>query len=233
MDERVATGGQRQPPPRPRSVGVIGGTGALGRGLAVRLAAAGHSVRLGSRDFQRARAAAEMLGEGVTGASNVDACDSELVVFAVPWAAHEVTLASLRDALDGRIVIDCVNPLGFDERGPFALAVADGSATQQADELLADSTVVGAFHHVSAELLLAAGELDADVLVVGDDRPAVEQVIELIDSISGLRGVYAGRLRNAGQVEALTANLIAINRRYRVQSGIRVTGLAASSDSSQ
>ena len=84
--------------------------------------------------------------------------------------------------------------------------------------------MVGAFHHVSSELLLGDDPLDGDVLVVGDDRDAVGQVIELVDSIVGLRGVFAGRLRNAGQVEALTANLIAINRRYKTQSGLRVTG---------
>lgn len=216
MGERVGT------------VGIIGGTGALGRGLAVRLAAAGHRVQIGSRDAGRASDVASQMPAGISGASNSAACANDFVVVAVPWLVHAETLAGLTEELVGAIVIDCVNPLGFDERGPFALSVEDGSATQQASTLLAASTVVGAFHHVAAELLLADGELDSDVLVVGDDRPAVDQVIELVDSISGLRGVYAGRLRNAGQVEALTANLIAINRRYRAHSGIRVTGIDAS-----
>ncbi len=211
--------------PSGRTVGILGGTGALGRGLAARLATAGHQVRIGSRDLTRAIAAAEDLTLGIAGVSNEDACRSDLVFIAVPWAAHDKTVSGLRNELAGRMVVDCVNPLGFDERGPFALAVEAGSATQQAQALLPESTVVGAFHHISAELLLAGGTLDTDVLVVGDERDAVTQVIALIDSIAGLRGVFAGRLRNAGQVEALTANLIAINRRYRVQSGVRVTGL--------
>lgn len=230
MDERVDPEVLGQQTPSDRTIGVIGGTGALGRGLAVRLAAAGHQVRIGSRDPARAKAAAEELHEGISGVPNAEACRSDLVFIAVPWAAHDKTVGALRNELDGRLVVDCVNPLGFDERGPFALTVEAGSATQQAQALLPDSTVVGAFHHISAELLLAGGEMDTDVLVVGDERGAVSQVIELVDSITGLRGVFAGRLRNAGQVEALTANLIAINRRYRVQSGVRVTGLRTSSD---
>jgi NADPH-dependent F420 reductase len=228
MDERVGSDDVGQRVPSDRTIGVIGGTGALGRGLAARLAVAGHQVRIGSRDSARAKLVAEDLNEGILGVSNTEACRSDLVFITVPWAAHDKTVEGLRNELAGRVVIDCVNPLGFDERGPFALAVEAGSATQQAQVLLPESTVVGAFHHISADLLLAGGEMDTDVLVVGDEREAVTQVIELIDSITGLRGVFAGRLRNAGQVEALTANLIAINRRYRVQSGVRVTGLRPS-----
>ncbi len=225
MDVRV---GDAQPSDEPAGalvVGVIGGTGPLGRGLAVRLAAAGHHVRLGSRDVARAEECAGTIGSRVVGVSNAAACDGDLCVIAVPWSAHDDTLVSLASSLQGRVVIDCVNPLGFDERGSFALRVEAGSAAERAQELLPDSTVVGAFHHVSAELLLGGSTLDGDVLVVGDDREAVGLVIALINSVAGLRGVFAGRLRNAGQVEALTANLIAINRRYRVQSGIQVAGL--------
>jgi NADPH-dependent F420 reductase len=175
----------------------------------------------------RAEATAASLGVSVQGLSNSEACASEVVIVAVPWSAHEETIEGLRGDLDGRVVVDCVNPLGFDERGPYALPVEAGSAAQQAQLLLPSSRVVGAFHHVSSELLLGDDPLDGDVLVVGDDRDAVDQVIEIVDGISRLRGVFAGRLRNAGQVEALTANLIAINRRYKIQSGLRVTGLGA------
>jgi NADPH-dependent F420 reductase len=143
----------------------------------------------------------------------------------VPWQAHRETLAALAPHLAGRVVIDAVNPLGFDSRGPFALRPKAGSAAEEAVALLPLSTVVGAFHHLSSELMLTDAPLDSDVLVLGDDRAAIGQVIALIDSIEGLRGVYAGRTRNAGQVESLTANLIAINRRYGIQAGIRVTGL--------
>lgn len=207
-------------------VGLIGGTGPLGRGLAHRLVAAGHQVRIGSRDEARAKASAVSLPAGVVGVSNADACVADVSLVTVPWSAHDDTLTGLRSALAGQVVVDCVNPLGFDERGPFAVPVAAGSAAERAQELLPGSRVVAAFHHVSADLLLGPGDLDTDVLVVGDDGDAVETVVALVDSIAGLRGVAAGRLRNAGQVEALTANLIAINRRNRVHSGIRVTGLA-------
>jgi NADPH-dependent F420 reductase len=224
MDARVGTGDSRSPATE-RVVGLVGGTGALGRGLAHRLSRAGHGVRVGSRDAARAAAIAQSLGPGVAGVTNRGACDADLVMVAVPWHGHDRALTSLRGALVGRLVVDCVNPLGFDEKGPYALPVDAGSATQRAQELLPESVVVGAFHHVSAELLAGDTTLDCDVLVVGDDRDAVGRVIEVVDTIAGLRGIHAGRLRNAAQVEALTANLIAINRRYRVQSGVRVSGL--------
>jgi 8-hydroxy-5-deazaflavin:NADPH oxidoreductase len=225
MDERVGRGGGGTLSPPSRTIGIVGGTGPLGRGLARRLASAGHDVRIGSRDRARAESTAASLGVDVQGVSNSEVCASEIVIVAVPWTAHDETIDGLRADLDGRVVVDCVNPLGFDERGPYALAVEAGSAAQQAQLLLPGSTVVGAFHHVSSELLLGDDVLDGDVLVVGDDRDAVNRVIEIVDSVGGLRGVFAGRLRNSGQVEALTANLIAINRRYKIQAGLRVTGL--------
>ncbi len=206
-----------------RSVGILGGTGALGRGLARRLGAAGYDVRLGSRDAERARRAAS--GERAAGVSNEQAAECDLVLVAVPWDGHEELLHSLEPALRGRLVADCVNPLGFDERGPYALPVPEGSAVQQAQMLLPQCVVVGAFHHVAADLLLSDAQLDSDVLVVGDDRAGVDSMIAVVDAIDGLRGVYGGRLRNGHQVEALTANLIAVNRRYRTHAGIRVTGL--------
>lgn len=221
MDERVEV----DQPRGARRVGIIGGTGQLGRGLALRLAGAGHRVTIGSRDASRAEAVAASGPGGVVAASNVDACSADLVLVTVPWESHAATLAQLREAIADRVVVDCVNPLGFDDRGPFALSVEDGSACEQAQLLLPDARVVGAFHHVSAPLLLDAERaLDTDVMVVGDDRGAVDEVIELIDTVVGLRGVFAGRLRNAHQVEALTANLIALNRRYRVHSGVRISG---------
>jgi NADPH-dependent F420 reductase len=118
-----------------------------------------------------------------------------------------------------------VNPIGFDDRGPHALKPAEGSAAEQAAGILADSRVVAAFHHVSAVLLLdrEVDAVDLDVLVLGDDREATELVQALAARIPGVRGVYAGRLRNAHQVEALTANIIAMNRRYKAHAGIRVT----------
>jgi NADPH-dependent F420 reductase len=127
--------------------------------------------------------------------------------------------------LAGKIVVDCVNPLGFDKQGAYALKVAEGSATEQAAAILTESRVVGAFHNVSATLLedpdVAA--VETDVLVLGDDRDATDLVQALADVVPGMRGVYGGRRRNAHQVEALTANLISINRRYKAHAGVRVT----------
>ena len=117
--------------------------------------------------------------------------------------------------------------LGFDKQGPFPLPVPEGSAAEQAATLLPEARVCAAFHHVSSVLLAdpAVGAVNLDVLVLGDDRDAALQVQALAGRIEGMRGVYAGRLRNAGQVEALTANLVAINRRYKAHAGIRVTDL--------
>jgi NADPH-dependent F420 reductase len=207
-------------------VAVLGGTGEQGRGLARRLALAGHQVVLGSRDEARAVAAAEGLPGGVSGAGNAAAAAAgDVVVVAVPWEGHRELLVSLRESLAGKIVVDCVNPLGFDKNGAFALAVEEGSAAEQAAAVLPESTVVAAFHHVSAVLLLdeAVDSVDTDVLVLGDDRDATEVVQALAGRIPGMRGIYAGRLRNAHQVEALTANLISVNRRYKAHAGLRVT----------
>jgi len=118
-----------------------------------------------------------------------------------------------------------VNPLGFDRQGAYPLAVPAGSAAQEAAAALPDSQVVAAFHHVSAVLLADPEviEVPTDVLVVGDDPQAVALVQALADQIPGMRGIYAGRLRNAHQLEALTANLISVNRRYSAHAGLRVT----------
>jgi 8-hydroxy-5-deazaflavin:NADPH oxidoreductase len=208
------------------TVGVLGGTGPQGKGLALRWAKAGIKVIIGSRSAERAQAAAAELGDGVSGMDNdATAAAADIVLVAVPWEGHGDLLASLRDKLTGKIVIDCVNPLGFDKQGPFALPVEEGSAAQQAETLLPESRVTAAFHHVSAVHLvdLSITEMDTDVLVLGDDREATDVVRALADAIPGMRGVYGGRLRNAHQVEALTANLIAVNRRYKAHAGIRIT----------
>jgi NADPH-dependent F420 reductase len=120
-----------------------------------------------------------------------------------------------------------VNPLGFDKQGAYALHVEEGSAAQQAASILPESTLVGAFHHVSAVLLEdpTVERVDTDVIVLGDDREATDLVQELAAVIPGVRGVYGGRLRNAHQVEAFTANLISVNRRYKAHSGLKVTDI--------
>jgi 8-hydroxy-5-deazaflavin:NADPH oxidoreductase len=211
-------------------IGVLGGTGDQGRGLARRLAMAGQKVIIGSRDAGRAAAAAASVASAgeVTGASNEEtAATADVIVVAVPWEGHRELLASLAGPLAGKIVIDCVNPLGFDKRGAYPIPVPEGSAAQQAAEVLPDSTVVGAFHHVSAVLLLDPDvtDLNLDVLVLGDSRPATDLVQALADLLPGVQGIYAGRLRNCGQIEALTANLVSVNRRYKGHAGLRITDI--------
>ncbi|WP_405152102.1 NADPH-dependent F420 reductase [Sphaerisporangium sp. NBC_01403] len=210
------------------TIGILGGTGDQGKGLARRFALAGHSVVIGSRSATRAQEAADSLGPGlpVRGAENPGAAsEADIVIVAVPWDGHKSLLESLRSELDGKIVVDCVNPLGFDKQGAFALDVEEGSAAQQAAAVLPGSRVVAAFHHVSAVLLLdpEVAEVDLDVLVLGDDREATDTVQALASRIPGVRGVYGGRLRNAHQIEAFTANLISINRRYKAHAGLRIT----------
>jgi NADPH-dependent F420 reductase len=206
------------------TIGILGGTGDQGKGLARRFALAGHKVIIGSRNAERARQAADEIG--VRGAENtVTATESDIVIVAVPWDGHKATVESLKSELAGKIVVDCVNPMGFDKQGAFALPVEEGSAAQQAAAILTESRVVAAFHHVSAVLLLdpEVAEIDLDVLVLGEDREATDIVQALASRIPGARGIYGGRLRNAHQIEALTANLISINRRYKAHAGIRLT----------
>jgi NADPH-dependent F420 reductase len=212
------------------TVAILGGTGDQGRGLARRLAMAGNQVIIGSRHAGRAATAAATIGTPpqVTGEANEDAArDADLVIAAMPWEGHANLLARLAGPLEGKIVVDCVNPLGFDTYGAYPLPVPEGGAAQQAAAILTASTVVGAFHHVSAVVLLDPEivELDLDVLVLGDDRHATDLVRALADRIPGVRGVYAGRLRNCGQVEALTANLVSVNRRYKAHAGLRITDI--------
>lgn len=160
-------------------VGVLGGTGEQGRGLAYRLARAGQKVIIGSRAAERARAAAAGLGPGVEGADNAEcARRSDVVIVAVPWEGHAATLTALREELRGKLVVDCVNPLGFDRQGAYALRPEEGSAAQQAAALLPESRVTAAFHHLSAVLLQdeTVEEIDTDVMVLGDSRADTDLV---------------------------------------------------------
>ncbi|MDK1474053.1 NADPH-dependent F420 reductase [Streptomyces sp. 549] len=209
-------------------VGVLGGTGDQGRGLAYRLAKAGQKVVIGSRSADRAAAAAAELGHGVSGTGNADcARSSDVVIVAVPWDGHAATLESLREELAGKLVVDCVNPLGFDKKGAYALKPEEGSAAEQAAALLPDSRVTAAFHHLSAVLLQdpAVEEVETDVMVLGEVRADCEIVQALAGRIPGMRGVFGGRLRNAHQVESLVANLISVNRRYTAHAGVRLTDI--------
>ncbi len=214
-------------------VAVIGGTGPQGKGLAYRWARHGHRVVLGSRSPERAQeAAAEITARvpdgSVSGAANTDAAaGAEVVVLAVPYDGHDDLVASLADQLDGKVVISCVNPLGFDKQGPYGLDVPGGSAAETAASLVPSARLVGAFHHVSAVTLW--GEEDyldhEDVLVCGDDADAKAVAIELARAVTSRDGVDAGRLRIARQLEPWTAVLISINKRYKTRSGTKISGV--------
>lgn len=215
-------------------VAVIGGTGPQGKGLGYRFAKGGHDVVLGSRAAEKAEAVAaevvERLGEGagsVTGAANADAvAQCDVVLLAVPYDGHDELVASLQ--LGGKTVISCVNPLAFDKRGAHGRVVdaGEGSAAESAQRLQPEATVVGAFHNVSAVGLWGEEEyLDEDVIVVGDVVEAKQVAMDLAASVTGRVGVDGGKLRLARQLEPFTAVLISINRKYKVHSGLRITGL--------
>ncbi len=214
-------------------VAVVGGTGPQGRGLAYRWARHGHRVVLGSRSADRAVAVAAEIIErvpeaAVSGAANAEAVDRcGVVVLAVPYEGHDDLVAGLAAHLPGKVVISCVNPLGFDSEGPYGLDVPGGSAAETAASLLPHSQVVGAFHHVSAPSLWGpAAYLDhEDVLVCGDDTEAKEVAMTLARAITSRPGVDAGRLRIARQLEPWTAVLISINKRYKTRSGTAISGL--------
>jgi NADPH-dependent F420 reductase len=218
------------------TLGLLGGTGPQGRGLALRLAAAGHQVLLGSRSAERAAGVvAELVasaGSGrdlpIRGVANADAAAAADVVFLVfPFEGQAAVLPALADAIGGKLVVDVINPLGWDERGAYLLEVPEGSAAEQAQALLPGARVTAAFHHAPPRLLAdLEREVDTDVLVVGDDPAARAEVIELADQIPGCRGVDAGPLRLARQLEGFTAVVVGINRRYKIHAGVRITRLS-------
>lgn len=218
----------------PLAIAVVGGTGPQGRGLAYRFALAGHAVVLGSRDAGRAsEKAAEIAAKDpalrVSGATNADAAaGADLVLLAVPWEGHADLVTSLADQLAGKVVISCVNPLGFDADGPFGLVLQE-SAAEEAQRLVPTAAVVGAFHHVAALSLWKTPDplSHEDVLVCGDDRAAKEVVQALAAAVTGKPGIDAGALRLARQLEPLTAVLISMNKRYKTRSGVAITGVEA------
>jgi NADPH-dependent F420 reductase len=220
----------------PEPVSIIGASGALGFGLAVRLARAGGEVVLGSRDQQRAqetvaRARAAVPSGVLSGAVNAEAAAaSELVVLAVPFRNQAETLHNLRDALrPGQILLDATVPLAAAVGGKATrtLGVWQGSAAEQAQEMVPEGvTVLSGLHTVGAASLRNLDEvLDEDVLLVGDRRADKARVAALIDSIDGLRCVDCGRLEMARVTEQLTALMISINVRYKTRAGAKITGL--------
>jgi len=214
------------------AIAIIGGTGRIGPGLALRWAMAGYQVIIGSREATRAEAqAAEIAGEigegpaprGMTNRAAAAAAD--IVVVTVPFAAHDKTLTAIRDAVQGKIVVDVTVPLVPPDVRKVQLP-PDGAAAVAASRLLgADVRVVAAFQNIAAAHLRDRDHaIDCDVLVCGDDVAAREAVIALAEA-AGLRGWHAGPLANAAAADALTSVLISINRTYRIEgAGIRITG---------
>jgi len=233
-----ASAPSQEPPAPPGAVAIVGGTGALGFGLALRLGRAGVAVTIGSRDSARARAAAdrarELVASGVfRGAENALAVQgAEIVVLSVPFRSQAETVGGLADALaPGTLLIDATVPLAtaVGGRPTRTIGVWQGSAAQQAQELVPDGVrVVSALHTVSAELLADLDHaLDEDVLLCGDRRADKARASALLARIEGLRPVDCGRLEMARFLEQLTPLLISINVRHKVRAGIRITGLPA------
>ena len=210
------------------TVGILGGTGPAGRGVAVRLAAAGHDVVLGSRDAERAAQVASGLGAAsISGASNDDAANCEIVVVATPWDSAVATVRALRDALAGKVVISMVNALAKEGREMLPLYPPRGSMAAQIAAALPTSRVVGAFHHLPAsEMENLESALAADVVIFGDDAEARTRVESLVNEMPGLRAVIAGTMSLASAVEAFTAVCISINIRHKAHSYVALAGLS-------
>jgi 8-hydroxy-5-deazaflavin:NADPH oxidoreductase len=212
------------------SIGIIGGTGAHGRGLGLRLAAGGHQVAIGSRSIERARHCADALSQRLAaGAPRPRAMTNEeaaatagIALLTMPWDPDGSLIGGLGPVLAGKIAVSCANPIGFDARGPHHIDTGHGSAAEHVAALLPASRVVGAFHHLSARSLLDLSEdlSAADVLVCGDDEAAKATVRRLCRAVTGRTGIDAGPLRLARQIESFTAVLISVNRRYRTRAAV-------------
>jgi NADPH-dependent F420 reductase len=213
-------------------IGILGGTGPAGRGLTVRLAAAGDEVVIGSRDAERARAVAEGLVaawpdrlSAVEGASNDVAAAAELVVVATPWDSAVATVTALAPELEGKVVVSMANALVRQGREFLALVPPRGSVAASIQAALPRSLVSASFHHLPAsEMENLDTPVVADVLVCSDHPEASSATVDLVDRIDGLRGIDAGRLDQAAPVEAFTAVLITINIRHKVHAAVQLVG---------
>jgi 8-hydroxy-5-deazaflavin:NADPH oxidoreductase len=215
------------------TISILGGTGPLGRGLALRWVAAGYDVVVGSRSADRADETAaelsERLGSGKTmrGAENADAVQrADILVVAVPYQGQRPLLESVGGDIGDRLVVNVVNPVAFDDLGPARAEVPGGSASEECQEMLPEASVVSAFKSIPARKLAEIGtSLDCDTFICGDDETALERTSELVESIDGLRPVVCRPLRLSREIEGLTPLLIAVNRRYKAHSALRVIGL--------
>jgi 8-hydroxy-5-deazaflavin:NADPH oxidoreductase len=213
-------------------IGILGGTGPAGRGLAVRLAAAGDDVVLGSRDADRAAGVAAGLREAwpdrglaVSGASNEACASADLVVLATPWDAAVATVRPLATLLAGKVVVSMANALVKEGREFLALVPPRGSVAATVQAVLPRSLLSASFHHLPAsEMEKLTTPMAADVLVCSDHPEATEATVALVDRIEGLRGIDAGSLSQAAAIEAFTAVLITVNIRHKVHAAVQLAG---------
>ena len=214
------------------TVGLLGGTGPAGRGVALRLAAAGLPVLIGSRSEDRARDIVDELLDAwpdrdldLRGVANEDGCDADVVVMAAPWEPALKLAAGFADRLAGKVVISMANALARVDGNFLPLTMPRGSVCEELQARLPRSELVGAFHHLSAKHLQDLDhELGGEVLVCGGAVAARDTVIELTNRIEGLRALDAGTLDSAGAIEAMTAVLVQVNVRYRTHSMLRLVG---------
>ena len=214
----------------PKSIGIIGGTGPEGKGLAARFAQAGFEVLIGSRSAERGEEAAqdirERAGGNVRGATNADAATADIIVVTAPYAGQADTLAALKEQIGSKIVISTVVPMVFEAGKVSMVPVPDGSAAQEMQRLLPDAKVVGAYQNLAAKKLFNVDNpLDGDVVITSDDKEALREVIWMTEQVPGLRGVNGGPLSCSHYVEAITTLLVHINRNYKTETNIKVVGI--------
>jgi NADPH-dependent F420 reductase len=213
-------------------IAFIGGTGPEGLGLAVRFAAAGHEIVIGSRSLERAQQAAEKIRTRVPearamGMVNEEAVGRGDVVFVtIPFAGHRDTLEALAPAIGAKLVVDVVSPISFEGGKIAAIAVPEGSAAEQAQALLPQAQVVAGFHHLDASRLMRVERpVEGDVLVCGDHRGAKEAVMALAEEIEGVRALDGGPLANSRYLEEFTVVLLNLNKTYKAHSSLKIAGI--------
>ena len=213
-------------------IAFIGGTGPEGKGLAYRFALAGHEITIGSRKAERAAEAAlevaeHASGSTVRGVDNADAArDADLIILTVPHTAQPASLPDLNDAAKGKVVVSTSVPMEFGGGRAAIVDLPEGSAAEQAQALMPDALVVGAFQNLgAAKLWKDAAALDQDVIVCADDDDAKRTISALAEEIAGIRAIDGGALANARYAEGITALLVSVNRNYKKTTGIRIVGI--------
>jgi 8-hydroxy-5-deazaflavin:NADPH oxidoreductase len=214
------------------AIAILGGTGDEGLGLAMRFAAAGERVIIGSRAEERATAAADKVREAVpsadvAGMTNEAATEAgTIVMLSVPYGGQRDTLAALAPLLSGKLLVSVVVPLQFGKGGPQAIRVAEGSAAEEARAVVPEARIVSAFHNLSATKLMdVEADLDCDVVVCGDDAEAKQTVMRLAETMKGARALDGGPLAYSRYPEDLTALILAMNRRYKAHASVKFTGI--------